>query len=140
MNEMLKIQLIIFGSSCLLGIALGFIYDLFRIVRMIINPKFVGIFIQDVIYFILSGVITFLFVLSLNNGESRFYILAGEGIGWITYHVTVGNFIYKLSGKFVKSTRIKIFCTWKKVKEFLNIKKREILCINIKNKQKAKKA
>ena len=77
MNEMLKMQLIIFGSSCALGVALGFIYDLFRIARMIINPKNIGIFIQDVVYFILSGLITFIFVLCFNSGEARFYILAG---------------------------------------------------------------
>lgn len=123
MNEMLKMQLIIFGSSCALGAALGFMYDLFRIVRMIINPKNIGIFIQDVIYFILSGVITFLFVLCFNNGESRFYILAGEGIGWIAYHVTIGNSVYKLSGKFVKSIRNKIFVISGNLKALFKLKK-----------------
>ena len=123
MNEMLKMQLIIFGSSCVLGAALGFMYDLFRIVRMIINPKNIGIFIQDVIYFILSGVITFLFVLCFNNGESRFYILAGEGIGWIAYHVTIGNSVYKLSGKFVKSIRNKIFGISVNLKALFKLKK-----------------
>ncbi|MDO4476529.1 MAG: spore cortex biosynthesis protein YabQ [Clostridia bacterium] len=123
MNEMLKMQLIIFGSSCALGAALGFMYDLFRIVRMIINPKNIGIFIQDVIYFILSGVITFLFVLCFNNGESRFYILAGEGIGWIAYHVTIGNSVYKLSGKFVKSIRNKIFGISGNLKALFKLKK-----------------
>lgn len=123
MNEMLKMQLIIFGSSCVLGIALGFMYDLFRIIRMIINPKNIGIFIQDVIYFILSGIITFLFVLCFNNGESRFYILAGEGIGWIAYHVTLGNYIYKASGKFVKIVRNKIFAVGGSLKTFFKLKK-----------------
>ncbi len=123
MNEMLKMQLTIFGSSCALGVALGFMYDLFRIIRMIINPKNIGVFIQDVIYFILSGVITFLFVLCFNNGESRFYILAGEGIGWIVYHVTLGNSIYKTSGKFVKIIRNKIFAIGGNLKTFFKLKK-----------------
>ena len=120
---MLKMQLTIFGSSCALGVALGFMYDLFRIIRMIINPKNIGVFIQDVIYFILSGVITFLFVLCFNNGESRFYILAGEGIGWIVYHVTLGNSIYKTSGKFVKIIRNKIFAIGGNLKTFFKLKK-----------------
>ena len=123
MNEMLKMQLIIFGSSWVLGIALGFMYDLFRIIRMVINPKNIGVFIQDVIYFILSGIITFLFVLCFNNGESRFYILAGEGIGWIAYHVTLGNSIYKASGKFVKIVRNKIFAIGGSLKTFFRLKK-----------------
>ena len=44
----------------------------------------------------------FLFVLVFNNGESRFYILAGEGIGWIAYHLTFGEYIYKCSEKIVR--------------------------------------
>ncbi len=69
---------------------------------MIINPKNLGVFLQDVIYFIISSIITFLFVLGFNHGESRFYILAGEGIGWIVYHITFGEVIYRCSAKIVK--------------------------------------
>lgn len=123
MNEMLKMQLIIFGSSCVLGVTLGFIYDLFRIVRMIINPRNMGIFIQDVIYFILSGLITFIFVLCFNSGESRFYILAGEGIGWIIYHITIGDFIYRISGKVVTIFKKKFFEIAGNLKTLLKIKK-----------------
>lgn len=100
-------QMIIFAFSCILGAGLGILYDIFRIIRMVINSKSIGIFIEDVIYFILSGVITFIFVLKINSGESRFYILAGEGIGWIAYHLTLGNAIYKCSGKAAKKINFK---------------------------------
>lgn len=101
MDEIYKTQFMIFLFSCLLGVALGLLYDAFRFVRMIINPRNIFIFIQDVIYFLVSALITFLFVLVFNKGESRFYILAGEGIGWIIYHLTFGEMIYKCSGKIV---------------------------------------
>lgn len=93
----------------ILGIILGFAYDIFRILRMILNSKNVFIFIQDVLYFIISGIITFGFVLYFNSGDSRFYILAGEAIGWILYHLTIGNFIYKCSNKLVKCLKSKIY-------------------------------
>lgn len=108
MSEILAAQLLIFGYSCILGAGLGFLYDLFRIIRMVINPRNIAMFIQDVTYFIISGLITFLFVLGFNNGEARFYILAGEGIGWIAYHITLGEIIYKCSGKLVRSLNLKI--------------------------------
>lgn len=101
MNGVLLSQVSVFGYSCILGIGLGVLYDLFRIFRMMINHRYIGIFIQDVIYFIISGVVTFFFVLTMNNGEARFYILAGEGIGWIVYHLTIGEVIYKSSEKIV---------------------------------------
>ncbi len=101
MDEIYKTQFMIFLFSCLLGVALGLLYDIFRLIRMIINLRNIFMFIQDVIYFLVSALITFLFVLVFNKGESRFYILAGEGIGWIIYHLTFGEMIYKCSGKIV---------------------------------------
>lgn len=93
----------------ILGIILGFAYDIFRILRMIMNSKNISIFIQDILYFVLSGIITFWFVLNFNSGDSRFYILAGEAIGWILYHLTIGNLIYKCSNKLVKGLKSKIY-------------------------------
>ena len=107
MSEMFLKELWIFSYSCLLGLGLGILYDVFRIIRMLINTKNITIFLQDVIYFIVSGLITFLFVLGINEGQSRFYILAGEGIGWIAYHITLGEKIYRSSENIVKIIRPK---------------------------------
>ncbi len=108
MQESLTSQILIFVYSLALGMFLGFAYDIFRIIRMVINSRNIAIFIQDVLYFILSGGVTFLFVLSVNSGNSRFYILAGEGIGWIAYHITLGEVIYKCSNKTVNFVKSKI--------------------------------
>ncbi len=83
-----------------------------------INPRNIFIFFQDIIYFIISGLITFLFVLKFNHGEVRFYILAGEGIGWIIYHITLGEWIYKFSSKIVKKLNFKILQFTNKIKLF----------------------
>ena len=108
MQQSIATQVIVFVYSLALGVVLGIMYDVFRIIRMIINSKYIAIFIQDVLYFILGGVITFLFVLGVNSGNSRFYILAGEGIGWIVYHITLGELIYKCSNKIVTKLKDKI--------------------------------
>ena len=108
MQQSIASQVMVFVYSLALGVLLGVTYDVFRIIRMIINSKNIAVFIQDVLYFIISGVITFLFVLGVNSGNSRFYILAGEGIGWIIYHVTLGEIIYKCSNKTVKKIRYQI--------------------------------
>lgn len=100
-------QFLMVACSLAMGIFLGIFYDIFRIIRLLLNPKNLSVFIQDVIYFIISGFITFIFVLILNYGESRFYILAGEALGWISYHVTLGDFIYKKLKNIVKSRQRK---------------------------------
>ncbi len=120
MNETLASQLLIFGYSCILGTGLGLLYDFFRIIRMMINPRNIAVFIQDVIYFIISGIITFLFVLGFNRGEARFYILAGEGIGWIVYHITLGEIIYKYSGRLAYCLNLKIKLFINKIKSLEN--------------------
>lgn len=107
MSEMFLKELWIFSYSCLLGLGLGILYDVFRIIRMLINKRNITIFLQDIIYFIVSGFVTFIFVLGINEGQSRFYILAGEGIGWIVYHITLGEKIYHCSENIVKMIRTK---------------------------------
>ncbi len=100
-------QATVFGCSCILGVVLGILYDVFRIIRVIINPKNITVFVQDVIYFLISGAITFLFVLAFNFGELRFYILIGESAGWTLYHVTLGHIIYKNFRKIVATIKNK---------------------------------
>ena len=109
-------QVLIFAYSLALGLVLGFSYDIFRVLRIIINSKNIAVFLQDVLYFMVSGILTFLFVLAVNSGEARLYILAGEAVGWILYHVTLGEFIYKCSGKMVSWAKTKIFCLKEKIK------------------------
>lgn len=93
--------------SLALGALLGVFYDVFRIIRLFANPKNLSVFIQDIIYFLVSGFITFLFVLILNYGESRFYILAGEALGWILYHISLGDIIYGKLKNIVKTRQSK---------------------------------
>lgn len=121
MSEMFLKELWIFSYSCLLGLGLGILYDVFRIIRMLINKRNITIFLQDIIYFIVSGFVTFIFVLGINEGQSRFYILAGEGIGWIAYHITLGEKIYHCSENIVKMIHTKFRNFSKNI--FLNIKK-----------------
>ena len=132
MSDIFLKELLIFWYSCLLGIGLGILYDVFRIIRMLINKRNITIFLQDIIYFIVSGFVTFIFVLGINEGQSRFYILAGEGIGWIVYHITLGEKIYHCSENIVKMIHTKFRNFSKNI--FLNIKK--ILNKSKKNNQK----
>jgi len=108
LHQSLAVQALTFLYSMILGVALGATYDVFRILRMIINSRNISVFIQDVLYFILSGLMTFLFVLRINSGDSRFYILAGEGIGWILYHISFGEVIYRCSNKIVSKIKFQL--------------------------------
>ncbi len=98
-------QIQIFWYACILGIIMGIIYDVFRIIRLLINWKDWQIFIQDIVYFFIVGVFTFLFTLAYNKGDVRAYLIAGEIIGWILYYITIGEIVYHFSeaiARFIK--------------------------------------
>ena len=100
-------QISVVAYALVLGAILGIFYDIFRIIRLLFGARNLGMFIQDIIYFLISGFITFLFVLIFNFGESRFYILAGEALGWCIYHVSVGDVIYSRAKKLVQKAQRK---------------------------------
>ena len=94
-------QLWTFLYSIAYGVALGVFYDLFRVLRLIFIPSSVSAFIQDVLFWIISGIVTFMYMFSFNDGMIRFYMLCGVFLGWILYYFTLGGWIYA----FLKSHR-----------------------------------
>ena len=91
----------VFGFSCLFGAVLGLYYDVFRLVRLITAPSKRAVFFYDVFYLFSCGIFTFLFCFAVHYGEVRFYILAGETIGWCLYHLTLGELFIRVSAFFV---------------------------------------
>lgn len=76
-----------------MGFLLGLYYDAFRILRSWLRPSRFCIFLQDCAYALTSAVFTFLFVLALNGGVLRFYVLVGVLAGFFAYRYTVGRVI-----------------------------------------------
>lgn len=83
-------QVWLFLYSCLLGAGLGLLYDLFRISRIAFPSPVAVVLVEDILYFGLCAVATFLFIMAQNYGQIRWFILAGELIGWVVYYLTVG--------------------------------------------------
>lgn len=96
MGSMVASQLTIFLFSGILGAALGIIYDIIRVFNAVLKENLARIFVQDVLYFIVSAVVTFMYMLVMNGGEIRVYIVVGEAVGWLIYRATVGKLIYKI--------------------------------------------
>lgn len=107
MYGILNYQVCVFFYSILLGFFLGVVYDIFRLFRIIINTSNIWIFCQDILYFILSSLITFIFILTFNNGEFRLYVILGECIGWIIYYASLGEWIYSIARKIKHKIELK---------------------------------
>lgn len=83
-------QTLVFLAACAFGAILGAFYDIFRIFRVAVPCSRAAIFFQDVLYWAVCAVATFLFILSVNAGVVRLFVIVGELLGAVLYYFTVG--------------------------------------------------
>ena len=98
-------QLTIFISSLGLGFLLGILYDVLRALRLSLTKSKGAVIFFDILYFILFGFFTFIFILALNKGEVRFYIIVGELIGALFYYISFGIAVIKITERAVSLLR-----------------------------------
>lgn len=84
-----------------MGFILGVLYDILRIIRISISRGKVGVIICDVVFCALACFCTFLFCLTVNEGEIRLYLVLGEVAGFFTYYFSLGAIIFACSEKII---------------------------------------
>lgn len=96
-------QISVFIKSIGLGAIIGILYFFFIILRRSGITKTALVIVQDVIFFCTAAIISFMFVFEVNAGEVRFFIFAGEAIGFCLIYLfplkSLSSFYYKLSVK-----------------------------------------
>lgn len=90
---MIQNQLFSFFIYVIVGILLGFIFDIFRALRKSIKNSTVATNIEDILFVIISFVIIAMVVQIVNKGELRFYILLGIILGILIYFLSVSKYI-----------------------------------------------
>lgn len=88
-------QAYVFLSTVYAGFIIGFIYDCYRMVRKITKPGIWLTGIMDLLFWIVMGVLSFLVIFYVNDGEVRIFTIAGFGIGWALYALTLSPYIMK---------------------------------------------
>lgn len=96
---------IVFVFSCVVGTLLGVLYDVFRIIRIAFNSKWISVFIQDFLFCIFSALSIILLVYYTNSGIVRWFSLFGCFLCFVLYHMTVGRFIIFVSKKIIDFIR-----------------------------------
>lgn len=79
----------LFGICFLLGMALGFLYDVFRIFRMLIPHKNIFVDLEDLLYWVLTAWLVFRTLFQFNEGKLRGYAFLGMFLGVLVYTLTV---------------------------------------------------
>lgn len=78
-------QLYAFGITLIGGIAMGVVFDLFRVLRSSGHPRGILSWISDVLYWVSVTPVVAGLLLHANYGELRFYVLLGIALGLVLY-------------------------------------------------------
>ncbi len=96
---MVQNQAYLFLIFSLTGVEIGILFDFFRILRRTIKTGNIVTYIQDILFWILTGILVLYNIWYFNNGEIRIYMFLGIIIGTLIYMSTLSNISVKLFTK-----------------------------------------
>ena len=97
MNDTTSNQIILLLIFVITGTIIGILFDFFRIQRKIIKHFDFITYIQDILFWLLSGLIIIFSIMKFTNGELRSYMIFGIIVGVIIYFSIFSKFIMKIS-------------------------------------------
>ena len=79
------------------GIIIGFLFDIFRILRRTIKTKDFVTYLEDFLFWILTGIIILYSIFTFNNGEIRLFLFLGIIIGILLYMFLISFYFIKIN-------------------------------------------
>ena len=101
MNAETVNQAYLFLIFILNGFLVGIIFDFFRILRKSFSTPNFMTYIEDTLFWIISGLVVMYSIFIFNNGEFRAYIFIGIFLGIITYMLFLSKIIINISVKLI---------------------------------------
>ena len=98
---MISNQAYLFLIFIINGILIGLLFDFFRISRKVIKTSDIVTYIEDIIFWILTGIIILYSIFVFNNGELRLFMFLGILLGTIIYMLFISSYIIKINIKII---------------------------------------
>lgn len=95
-----QVKLIIFGL--LSGIITGLLFDIYRLIRGFENPNKLLTIIQDLLFWVLTSIVIFVFLMYTNEGYINFYVYVCLIIGTYLYLKLLSRVFIKSQYKVLK--------------------------------------
>jgi len=95
-----QLKLIIF--SVLSGIITGVFFDIYRLIRGFKNPNKILTIIQDLLFWTLTSIVVFIFLMYTNEGYINFYVYVCLIIGVYLYLKLLSNVFIRVQYKSLK--------------------------------------
>lgn len=96
-------QAYLFLVFSLTGVAIGILFDFFRILRRSIKTSNIITYIEDILFWILTGFLILYSIWYFNDGEIRIYIFLGIIMGCLVYMSTLSNIFVNVFTKILSS-------------------------------------
>ena len=84
------------------GIAIGILFDIFRILRKSFKTSDIVTYMQDLLFWILTGFILLYSIFTFSNGEVRFYMFLGVFLGCLIYMILFSKYFININVKIIK--------------------------------------
>ena len=75
----------------IIGLFIGFIFDLFKSFRKNFKTNNLLVDIQDIVFLVISGFLFFKSIIVFNSGNIRFYIFVSTVLGILIYSLTLSE-------------------------------------------------
>ena len=79
------------------GVLIGLLFDFFRILRKSFKTKDMITYIQDIIFWILTGFIILYSTFTFNNGEIRIFMFVAILLGVVFYMMLISSYVIKVN-------------------------------------------
>jgi len=79
------------------GLIIGLLFDVFRILRKSFKTSDLITILQDILFWILTGIIILYSIFVFNNGEIRFFMFIGIFLGAGLYMLLLSKYVIKFS-------------------------------------------
>ena len=90
-------QAVIFLTAALVGAFVGFVYDLFRVLRKTFRHPNLVTYLEDAVYWLFVTLVMFYVMLNKNYGEIRAFSVAGVFLGMLLYFLSLSRLFMKVS-------------------------------------------
>lgn len=102
---MINNQAVLFLIFSLNGVIIGLIFDFFRILRKSFKTSNLMTSIQDIIFWIITGISVIFFMYNFSDGTIRFYMFLGLLFGFIIYILAISQYIIKIFVYIIKTVK-----------------------------------
>ena len=94
-------QAYLFFVFILNGIAIGLLFDFFRIIRKVFQTRDYITYLEDILFWILTGFMILASAFIFNNGQLRFFMFLAIIVGAIIYMIFISSYVIKINIKMI---------------------------------------